>query len=540
MPGWKQIYGNYKPHRHGAFDQYLDPDTAAKVHSLRLLDKLSFIRTVLGDNDDLIVREFRIFGKIPAALIFIAPVSDQMLIQEGMLKPLLNIPPHLDFTMVPIEELPEILLKDCLLVTHGWRETDAYKALNGVMAGNTLLFIEDCPDFLVLQSRKIEQRGIEQPQTEQVIRGAREGYVEVLETNLSLLRGRLQSNDLRIKISPVGKRTKSRVAVCYLDGVVNPNLVKEAMHRLSRIDTDGIIDAGYIEQFIEDHPLSPFPQIQSTERPDKTAGALLEGRVALLVDNSPFALIIPTVFAQFYQTLDDYTERFLMGSLIRLVRLVALIFSLVTPALYVSIISFNPELLPTDFAVAVAGGRAGVPFTAMVEILIVEISMEVLREATIRLPQVIGGALSIVGVLVIGQAAVSAGFSSPITVVVVALTTIGSFATPAYNAAIALRMLRFPLIVASGFFGLFGLMIGLIIIINHLLSLESFGVPYLAPFTPGNWQGMKDTLIRGPLWWMTKRPSYLHTLDEQRVSPRPAKNFFESAFQGPAKKEDPS
>jgi spore germination protein KA len=206
-----------------------------------------------------------------------------------------------------------------------------------------------------------------------------------------------------------------------------------------------------------------------------------------------------------------------MVSFVRMARLLALVFSLVTPSLYVAVISFNPELIPTKFAVAVSGGRAGVPFPSIVEVLLMEVSMEVLREATLRLPQQVGGALSIVGVLVIGQAAVSAGFVSPITVVVIALTTIGSFATPAYNAALALRLLRFPLVFLAGMFGLYGVMVGLILIINHVLSLKSFGIPYMTPLVPGNFEGMKDTLFRSPLWSMKKRPALLHTPNNDRL-----------------------
>lgn len=317
----------------------------------------------------------------------------------------------------------------------------------------------------------------------------------------------------------IGKRTRSKVAICFVEGITNPELVQEVKKRLSKIDTSSVLDSGVLEQYIEDNHLSPFPQVQYTERPDKVVSNLLEGRVAILVDGSPLALVVPTVFSQLYQTVEDYNERFLLMSSIRMARLVALVFSLIFPSLYVAVISFNPELIPTEFAVAVAGGRAGVPFPAIVEVLIIEISMEVLREATIRLPQQVGGALSIVGVLVIGQAAVSAGFSSPITVVIIALTTIGSFATPAYNAALALRLLRFPLIVMGGLFGLYGIMIGLILIANHLLSLKSFGVPYLSPLVPGNFNGMKDLLFRSPLWWFKKRPAMLQTIDDTRTAP---------------------
>jgi spore germination protein KA len=240
-----------------------------------------------------------------------------------------------------------------------------------------------------------------------------------------------------------------------------------------------------------------------------------------MVDGSPFALILPIVLSQLYQTIEDYSERFVLSSFVRLARLVALVFSLIFPSLYVALISFNPELIPTAFAAAVSGARAGVPFPAVIEVLVMEVSMEVLREATLRLPQQVGGALSIVGVLVIGQAAVAAGFVSPITVVIIAITTIGSFATPAFNVALALRMLRFPLIVLSGIFGLYGVMVGLIVIVNHMLSLKSFGVPYMTPLVPGNFQGMKDTVARLPLWFMPKRPSFLHTPNDNRIGKKP-------------------
>jgi spore germination protein KA len=243
----------------------------------------------------------------------------------------------------------------------------------------------------------------------------------------------------------------------------------------------------------------------------------MEGRVAVIADGSPFALIAPVLFSVFYQVVSDYVEKSVVSSFIRLSRFVAIIFSLIFPSLYVSIISFNPELIPTEFAVAVAGGRAGVPFPAVIEVLVMEISMEVLREATIRMPQQVGGALSIVGVLVVGEAAVEAGFASPITVVIIALTTIGSFATPAYDAALALRILRFSLVILAGIFGLYGVMAGLILITNHMLSLKSFGVPYFSPVIPGNAQGMKDSLFRGQLWTMNKRPASYQPQDTTKL-----------------------
>ncbi|WP_426454453.1 spore germination protein [Paenibacillus sp. S-38] len=483
----------------------------------RLEEAVKKVKSVLGGSADLIVRRFHIFGSFPAAVIYFSNMANQAAVNGEIMKPLMYLPPQLEGKEIPLHRLKEVILHDALYHSSGRTEAELQTLLDGILRGQTVIVVDGLGEGLLLNTAGVTKRSISQPETEQVIRGPREGFIEQLDTNIALLRYRLPTPSFRLSLIQIGRVTQSRVAVCYLDGIANEALVEEVHRRLGAIDTDGILDVGYLEQYIEDNHYSPFPQLQNTERPDKAVANLLEGRVIIMVDGSPFALIAPTVFSQFYQTTEDYSERFVMVSFIRLARLLALAFSLITPSLYVAIISYNPELIPTEFAVAVSGGRAGVPFPSVVEVLIMEASMEVLREATLRLPQQIGGALSIVGVLVIGQAAVAAGFVSPITVVVIALTTIGSFATPAYNAALALRLLRFPLVFLAGMFGLYGVMIGLILIANHMLSLRSFGVPYLSPVIPGNFEGMKDTVMRAPLWSMWRRPAQLHTPDHVRV-----------------------
>lgn len=523
----------------GLPDQLL-PDQILEKHKnesigTRLEDTLSFVKNLLEENEDFVIRRFHVFGRFPAAMLFFSNMIDQAAINADILKPLMDAPRHSEATQMETHQLKNVVLNDTLHHSGGRLERNLVKIVEAILSGETIIAVEGLDEAFLIGTRQVEKRAVTQPQTEQVIRGPREGFIEPLATNIALMRYRLQTPNFCVRTMKIGKLTKSKVAICYIRGVVNPALVKEVEHRLSAIDIDGILDTGYIEQFIEDHHTSPFPQIQNTERPDKAVANLLEGRVILFVDGSPFALIVPSVFSQFYQTTEDYNERFLLVSFIRLARLVALMFSLIFPSLYVAVISFNPELIPTEFAVAVAGGRAGVPFPSVIEVLIMEVSMEVLREATIRLPQQVGGALSIVGVLVVGQAAVSAGFASPITVVVIALTTIGSFATPAYNAALALRLLRFPLIILAGIFGLYGVMVGLIVVANHLLSLKSFGVPYMSPIVPGSFEGMKDTVIRGPLWWMKKRPVLLHPLDKDRLGDK----TLEEIKQPPSNTLDP-
>lgn len=484
-----------------------------------LEETIEQIRHVFGENADFSMRRFHVFGTHAAVMFYFSNMIEQSVLNTDILKPLMKKDSEglVGEGALDPEQLKDVLINETLYHSEGKLEARLYKLMEGLLRGQTVVVVEGLDEAFLIGTRNIEKRAIDQPATEQVIRGPREGFIELLGTNIALLRYRLQTPDFQVRTMEIGRKTRSKVAICFMQGVTNPELVEEVMDRLSMIEIDAILDSGYLEQFIEDNHISPFPQVQYTERPDKVAANLLEGRVAIFVDGSPLALVVPTVFNQFYQAVEDYTERFLLMSAIRLARLIALMFSLVFPSLYVGVISFNPELIPTEFAVAVAGGRAGVPFPAVIEVLVIETSMEVLREATIRLPQQVGGALSIVGVLVIGQAAVAAGFASPITVVIIALTTIGSFATPSYNAALALRLLRFPLIVMAGIFGLYGIVVGLILIVNHLLSLKSFGVPYLSPLVPGSFQGMKDLFTRGPLWSLKSRPVFIQPQDQRRL-----------------------
>ncbi|MCL6592712.1 MAG: spore germination protein [Alicyclobacillus sp.] len=470
---------------------------------------------MFGQDVDFVLRRFQVaIGErwVRCGLLYFVETSSKSDLNE-VLRALM-----VEQSAPPAADVVETVVTRCLPYADVTVKDNPQAAVEWLLAGNSLLLLDGSAQAVGLNTQAYKERSISEPETEQVIQGSREGFIESMGTNVSLLRKRLRSKDLRIRLVQLGRRTTTNVVYCYLESLANPRLVQEVERRLRLVDTDALFGSGYLEQFIEDNHYSPFPQIQNTERPDKAVAAMLEGRVVIVVDGSPFALIVPAVFSQFYQAAEDYDTRFLMASMTRGIRLLALLFSLVFPSLYVSLISFNPEMIPTKFEVAVASGRAGVPFPAIAEIFGLELVMEVLREATVRLPQQIGGALSIVGVLVVGEAAVRAGFVSPIAVVIVALTTIGSFATPAYNAAIALRMLRFPLMVLAGIFGLYGVMVGLILICNHLNGLESFGVPYLSPMVSADAQGLKDTVVRMPVWSLQRRPKGLQPQDVDRVA----------------------
>ncbi|MFP7296712.1 spore germination protein [Neobacillus niacini] len=483
------------------------------------LSTVQRIKDIFEEDHDFSIRELEVCENIEASIVYLNSLIDKNSISEEVIKPLTDFNCDGMEKHVNSEGFTRFILTKVLTHADVKTETRLDKIIQALLHGCTLLIMEKVESVVIINTFQLEKRAIAQPETEQVIRGPRDGFIENLSSNTALIRSRLPVPEFRVKAMQIGTLTKSSVAYCYIEGIVNQALVEDVKKRLDSIDVDRILDAGYIEQFIQDNPRSPFPQIKSTERPDVVVGNLVEGRVAILVDGSPFVLIVPATFTQFYQTSEDYNERFIMASMIRMIRLIALLFSLIMPSLYVAVLSYHPELIPTAFAVAITSGRAGVPFPALVEVILMELAMEILREATVRMPKQVGGALSIVGVLVIGQAAVSAGFVSPITVVVLALTTVGSFATPAYNMAIGFRMMRFPLLFMTGIFGFYGLILGLLFLNNHVLSLKSFGVPYLSPIAPINLNGLKDTAIRAPLNWLLDRPDHLFSPNKRRIRP---------------------
>jgi spore germination protein KA len=303
---------------------------------------------------------------------------------------------------------------------------------------------------------------------------------------------------------------------------VNAEVLKEVRQRLGRINIDAVLESGYIEELIQDKALTPFPTVNNTERPDALAAGILEGRVAIMVDGTPFALLVPALFLQFFQASEDYYQRADFATLLRVLRFLSFFISLLGPSLYIAITTFHQELLPPELLIRLVAAREGVPFPAFIEALIMEITFEVLREAGVRMPRAIGQAVSIVGTLVIGQAAVEAGIISPSMVIVVSLTAISNFVIPSFNMGIAVRILRFPIMFLAASFGLFGIVISLFAIVLHLCSLRSFGVPYMSPFASFNWDDQKDSIFRLPQWAQYARPRLIAQNDiVSENTPRP-------------------
>lgn len=379
-------------------------------------------------------------------------------------------------------------------------------AIFDILSGNTIFFIDGTKEAFSVSTRGWDTRSVDEPVGEQVVRGPRDGFTENIRSNTALVRRRIRDPLFRIEGMKIGKKSQTDINIAYLKGTVKEDVLKEVKSRLEKIKIDAILESGYIEELIEDSPLSPFPTIQSTERPDKVASSILEGRIAIFVDNTPFVLVVPAYFWQFLQASDDYYSRYYTATFYRIIRYIAFVISLTLPSIYVMLGSFHQEMIPTPLALTIASGREIVPFPVLLEAIIMETAFELMREAGLRMPKPVGSAVSIVGSLIIGQAAVQAGFVSPFMVIVVALTGIASFAIPNYAASFSIRLIRFPLLVASGTMGLLGFAACFFILAIHAISIRSFGEPYLAPATPFKPSDQKDTLIRFPWWKMVSQP----------------------------------
>ncbi|AHF08193.1 spore germination protein [Desulfitobacterium metallireducens] len=475
---------------------------------LDIASNIEKIQSIMGFANDILVREFTFTAdtEINAAVIFIVGLVERELINEQIIGSLMlndrfnSLKNNLDcFEILKKYGIPNTIVKE---------EFDVNSILNELMNGNTILLLDKVDKALVLGSIGWKDRAISEPESENVVRGPKDGFTENIYNNTALIRRRIKSPDLRMEPFQVGTTTKTKVLLVYLEGIPKEGLIQEVRDRIGRIEIDGILESGYIEELIEDTPFSPFPQIEHTERPDKVSASILEGRVAIIVDTTPYALLVPTIFFQFIQSSDDYYERYPIGSLTRFVRLIAYFISVILPAAYIALTSYHQEMIPTTLALAIAASREGVPFPSIGEAFIMEATFEILREAGLRLPKQAGQAVSIVGGLVIGQAAVQAGIVSQSMVIVVALTGISSFAIPAFNAAGSGRLLRFPLMLLASILGLPGIMAGLTIILIHLNSMRSFGVNYMEPFISAN-HNYKDILVRHPWWGMNRLPGYI-------------------------------
>ncbi len=438
------------------------------------------------------------------------------------------------------DETPSIIsLRDALFDPLGdggitvvdFSETDELsKICDAVLCGDTVLMFEGLPEAVIISTKGWPNRGVPSAETEVVVQGSKEAFSEVFRINTMLIRRRIRDTKLKVYQTRVGRRSKTDVALMYMDDVVRPEVLEEAKRRIKNIDIDGIFDSGYIDQLIEEDWLSPFPQAQVTERPDKASSAILEGRIVVVVDNSPCVLIIPATLNTFFQSSEDYYQRFQIMSFVRLIRFVSGFIAVALPGLYLATAVYHPSMIPMLLAIKMAGSRMMVPFPAVVEILLMDLAFELIREAGIRLPGPIGSTIGIVGGLIIGQAAVEAGIVSPIVVIIIALTGIAGFSIPHTSLVTGFRLTKYFIIITSAVLGLYGFWLGLLLVVIHLASLKSFGMPYLYPFASGEINGytdFKDTFLRLPLFTMKRRPFFADPNQQNRLDPEKIQNNME-------------
>ncbi|MCY9666763.1 spore germination protein [Paenibacillus alginolyticus] len=500
----------FKKHKTVILEQQAAEQQAALSSDLN--QNLQVLRSVYTDCSDVLFRPFLIGGEIDATLIYIEGMSNVEELESKVLFPLMQETTGITRTF-------NELMKKKLSVANVKEAKTITDCIEHISIGNPVMLIEGGNLGFALGLAKWEKRSVEEPTAEAVIRGPRDGFTETLGVNTSLIRRKLKSPQLKIKSMKVGRYTQTEVVFAYIEGIADKTLIEEVSARLQRIEIDGILESGYIEEMIEDNPFSPFPQVLNTERPDVVVSNLLEGRVAILVDGTPFAMVVPITIYSLLQSSEDYYQRFMVGTAVRWLRYLFLVVSLMLPSLYVAALTYHQEMVPTKLLLSMASSREQVPFPALVEALIMEITFEALREAGTRLPKQVGAAVSIVGALVIGQAAVQAGIVSAPMVMVVAITGIASFTIPRYTAGMAIRMLRFPMMILAGTLGFLGVMLGCLIILIHLCSLRSFGIPYLSPMAPMKGRDLKDVLIRAPWWMMKTRPHLTGSYNKYRQAP---------------------
>ena len=479
--------------------------------SSNLESNISEIEKKLGAPSDLQIRRFFLGQnqQIQVALMFLDGLVDKDILKNNVMRP------FMEAQIRPDEPVIAQILNSIMNVTIAQVETSMEKSIELLLQGKTLILFNGENKLIVMDARAASMRNVEEPVTESVVHGPREGFIENLGINLSLIRRKIQNPNLRVETYQIGQQTNTNIALVYVHGIVKEELVAEVRRRLTRIRIESVLDSGYIEQWIEDNPLSIFPTIAKSEKPDTIAGKILEGRVAILVDGSPVALMMPTVFIEFFQSVEDYYARPYYASLTRFLRYIAFFISTFLPALYIAFENFQKELIPPPLLVGFSQSREGVPFPLALEVLFMVIMFEWLREAGLRMPRPIGQAVSIVGALVVGEAAVNASMIGAPTVMIIAGAGITAFIIPELAEVSAL--LRILSIIVSSVLGLYGLFLLWYGIAVYLADVRSFGIPYLTPLAPMKFDEWKDFMIRFPLWRQNRRPDSLETVNQRKI-----------------------
>ncbi|MDD2435176.1 MAG: spore germination protein [Bacilli bacterium] len=471
--------------------------------SLSLKENIDNIKKLFFDDDNLIIREFNNnHQKGKFVLIYCDGLVNSVTINESIIKPLIHFNKDLDD-----DNLIQSLIKNVLLVDDIKKVNYMKDIVENVTYGDSILFIEGSDEALILNTKLFSLRSISEPDGEKIFLGPREGFNESIFTNISLLRRRLRTNDFKIRYYTLGDKTNTKVALCYIDSIVDKKILAELYQRLQKIKIDGVIDSNYITELIKDNKWSPFRTTGYSEKPDSITGKILEGNIAIIVDGSPIVLSIPFFFVENFHSSEDYYVSYFYSTFSRIIRIMGFIFTVCVPALYIAIVAYHHEMLPSSLFFNIAMERRNVPLPAALEIFVMLIVFDILKETGIRMSNNIGQSLSIVGAVVIGQATVDANLVAAPIIIVIAFTGITGLMVP--KLSVPIIVCRFLLFILSSSLGLFGFLIGVSFIIVHILNLKSFGIAQINVNGDFTFQSIKDTIFRAPWWEMKKRPEAL-------------------------------
>ncbi|TCO77451.1 spore germination protein [Marinisporobacter balticus] len=453
------------------------------------------------------VRKLTILNE-EAFILYIQELTDGKILSDSIIKPILQ---NGKDTMLTIDKI----FSSVIYIDDISMDDDENKIEDYILKGKSIIILSNSEKYIIANTLKIEKRAVSAPQVETTLRGPRDSFTENMDTNLSLIRYRIKDPSLRMDNFVIGRRTKTNVAVVYIEDIANKKHVDEVKKRLDEIDIDGVLESGYIQKFILNNTFDLFPQAGIVEQSDTACQNILEGKLCIIVEGSNLALVVPKTFIEFLDTGDDHYENLYLAIFSKMLRFSALGIALTLSALYVAVVSFHSDILPPQYILAIATSRVTVPFNAFLEVIAMEFITEVLREASIRLPQQVGAAISIVGAIVIGQAAVAAGLISPLMVIIASLSMMCSFVAADYTIMNPIRILKFMMIFITGIFGIFGFTLGFTFIIINLCSQTSFGIPYFAPIAPFNFQDLKNYIF-SDVNLERKRPKFLNTIDKTR------------------------
>ncbi|GFN34578.1 spore germination protein [Tepidimicrobium xylanilyticum] len=465
------------------------------------------ITKIFNNSCDFVAYEFETRSNIRILICFIEGFVNEDLFDRDILRPLI-------LQLDDPKNLRKVIFTPKIQIVNSMEEVK-----NEIVYGKVAIFVEGNANCYVVELTKWDKRMVEEPNSEAVVRGPKEGFIEDIEVNKVLLRRKLRNNNLVFEDYKYGKQTNTKVSIAYIKGIVNEDVLKELKRRLEKIDVDSILESGYIEELIEDDPFSLMGTVSNVEKPDIVAGKLLEGRVAILVDGTPHVLTVPRILVEGIMVSEDYYIRPFYATFLRLLRGISIFISVYLPGTFVALQLYHQEMIPTVLLINMAGAREGVPLPVMLEVLIMILALELIKESGLRLPKSVGTTVSIVGALILGQAAVEAGVVNAITLIVVSTAAIAEFVVPGFMEGIVIY--RLFILFLAGIMGLYGIACGFVFINMQLVSLDSFGVPYTWPIAPREWDGFKkDTFVRLPLWKRLFRPRAIAKRNVRRqISP---------------------